>query len=318
MSDVFSSDVTEALRRRLSLTARDFARSALDRWGAEDYAGFYLYAGTALELALKARLARHNVALLAPSDGQWFSHLMRLSQPDTIGNEAPKTLTGMQALERIQKLSLTKDVTLGEAVTSTIARCNRVKHLGMGEPPPEQERNEEAAAFVRALHALLTGTPDELWQEHRAGLAKSLVETARNEALVRVGQKRLRAQEKLDALSAAEVAMLGRNQADQIHWLELNERSDRIQFAVMSCPICGSPARAYGPLVADFEPDYDRDGEIDGWNWYADTVVERLKCAVCGFELVGDEELEVANIETRIHNEIAVEEDVFDVADGHF
>ena len=64
------------LRRRLRTAATANARAALVGYRKDDATGFYLNAGTALELAIKARLIEHGAFTIGPANrepmiGSW-------------------------------------------------------------------------------------------------------------------------------------------------------------------------------------------------------------------------------------------------------
>ncbi len=145
------------LRRRLRTAATANARAALVGYRKDDATGFYLNAGTALELAIKARLIEHGAFTIGPANRDWFKHVLALVRdPDATVPSASQSVSG-EAIGRLVDLEPSIHAELHGHVLETIDRCSRVKHVGMGEPPTTTEVLSHAASFVRATDASVRG-----------------------------------------------------------------------------------------------------------------------------------------------------------------
>jgi hypothetical protein len=294
-------EAAEILRRRMGLTAQGFARSALRCWKADDLSGFYLNAGTALELAIKARLCTYGIAFLGPNRTDWFKHVLRLARDaDVIGDGSPFSVSGPEALDRLLELEPALAPEFGPAVRDTINRCNMVKHVGTTANPTEAERIEQAGAFVTAIDHLVQIKPADFWSEHLA-LAESLVQDARDVTRVRVAAAEAKARERLAAVGERLTELAEKATAE----IAQDEDGDHGYFAVIKCPICGSPARAYGDLIdnGDVEVDWNPDGTDYFWAHRPMNIVERFVCGVCEFELNGADQIRESQIPAMADNE---------------
>jgi len=289
----------KGLRSRLSSGAGSRARTALECYRRDDASGFYLNAGTALELAMKARLLGYGVFAIAPSrvpNGDWFAAVVRIVRdPD-----AATSVSGSDALKRLQQLEPSLHEAMQQQVQDTIARCNAVKHLGIGEPPGGDQLLSHAAAFVRANDVLLRVDPQKFWGELHP-LARRLVDEELNAVGVRVARSLLAARERVTLLGADAMDLLADQEATAIADADDMAVSE---WAELNCPVCESPARAFGETVdaGDAEGEFE-DGAIEyRWIPHVVTLVKFFKCAVCGLRLAGSDELREAKVPLEVEN----------------
>jgi hypothetical protein len=270
-------------------------------WASGDIPGFYLNAGTALELAIKARLCKYGVAMLGPGRPDWFKQVMRLVRDaDVIGDGSPFSVSGSEALERLIELEPRLGPDLGSPVRDTIGRCNMVKHVGTTARLDDDERIEQAGAFVAAVDLLVQIPPGDFWSEHLA-LAESLVQEARTVVAVRVATAATRARERLEAIFDRLDEFVAKATAD----IGDDEDGDHGVFTQVECPICGSPSRAYGELVdnGDVEADWNPDGTNYFWAPVPTTIVDGFRCDVCEFALNGVDEIAASDVPPLVVND---------------
>lgn len=268
-------------------------------------------AGTALELAIKARLTRHGIAFIAPDKPGWFIHLDRLlKSPDLVGVDGPQTISGQMALARL--LILEPDIApdFGAYVRETIDRCNMVKHLGLASAPDEDQRSAEAAAFVTAIETLIKPSPEAFWGE-QSEVAKKLVSDAHDATAIRVATAVAIATKRMNALGQS-LAILA---AAELETIDKTDALDFADFAEIACPVCKSPGRAYGQLYDDGygEADADSDGADYYWVPRIVNIVEHFECAVCGLELTGGDEILESDLPSIVDNSRADPEMVLDL-----
>jgi hypothetical protein len=263
----------------LAASAATYGRKAARAYVDGAVGDFYLFAGTALEHAMKSRLAAENVAFIAPEGAFKFAVALNAANADI--SQLPvgtRTIAAAQALTRVVEV----DPTMGrhaEAVLLVLRFRNGEVHIG------SRGRNDDRAAFAAfaaALTGLLRGQPDSLWGEH-AEVVRIAVDE--NVAMVhkvvaeKLGGARVRYRQRFDGLEE--------DVADQL--LALFERERRYMHddgdASVDCPACEGPARCYPDIQAE------EDGTL--------TVIPAvgLECLACGLHLATVDELEAAGVD---------------------
>jgi hypothetical protein len=302
----------EDLAAQLGLSAGRHAKRALAFYVSGEIPEFYLHAGTALELAVKAKLANHNPAFLAPEGNRWFGPALAFGRGKPVPPNLAEKIASVGANEAVNRLRLL-DSTLGEAFRSDVIQLfelrNHVAHLGWAEPSDER-LEERAASFVRAINILLRIKPREFWDLH-ADLAESLVADDIDRTRRTVELKRSAARSKVDMYGDLLTAVIDANNS----YVELRDRDP--SSVVVPCPVCGALGVAEGELVDEGEPDFEySDGEmVTHWSYDLRVLVGYFFCRVCELELDGEDELEAADVDTSIQNPDAEPGDVYDYED---
>jgi hypothetical protein len=301
---IFSQGVDhegEDLGRRLATSAQHHALRAISSYGQSGFADFYLHAGTALELAIKARLvAEGGVHCLAPDRPGWFKHAQALAR-DVEGRSGhrPQTATAAEALARLRDLKPELPQVFDGYVRETIDRRNVVAHAGHGAPPDDEDALSHGAAFVRAIEVLLRIDPSAFWGIH-ADVAASLVEDNLNAVKVRVSRQIALAREFRSRIDDEAFALVNREASARIF---LQDSS----IVAVPCPGCGGEGWAFGELIDDGEgeTEYQDGGYHTYWTPDLYTLVDEFECQVCKLVLTGQEELEAAGLPIRVPNDRA-------------
>lgn len=291
-------EAAKGLRGRLGAAATKHAHSALDCYRSKDSSGFYLHAGTAIELSLKARLLHHGLLAIAPSHKDWFKFAMALRNPDLPNGQ---TVGGREAVARLLELEPNAHLGLDALVLETIDRWNQVKHLGLAREPSPEDFLAHTASFLRVVNALLQREPAQFWGVEHA-LVEQLVAEELSAVGVRVAEKLDAARRRVQSLGPQALADLANVVAEAISdaddW-------DVTLWAEYACPVCDSPGRAHGEVIDDGEVDVDADKYEVNYHWapHIVTVVESFKCDVCGLDIEGADELDAAGLPRRVDND---------------
>ena len=292
-------EAAKRLRVRLGQGATKHARSAMECYLKRDGAGFYLHAGTALEMALKARLLTHGLFAIAPNQKDWFKLALALMKnPDAA---SARTVGGRDALARLLELEPDEHLHLHGAVHDTVDRWNQVKHLGLAEEPTPEQLLAHAASFGRVVNALLRAPADDFWGP-LYGLVTALVAEELSIVSVRVEEKLTKAREHMGMLGPDRVGDLAKVALEAI---EAESEEEYLGFAERACPVCGSPGRAIGETIDDGDVDVDADKYEVNYFWAYDivTIAVEFKCEVCGLHLTGGDELDAAEVSRRVQND---------------
>lgn len=289
------------LRARFAKSAGHHARKAVEAYGEASYADFYLHAGTALELAIKARLVgEHGIHCIAPDKNGWFKAMLLIARDiDGSSGDRPQTVSATDALRRLQLLEPDLPIVFSQNVIATIERRNVGAHVGHAGSPSDEELLTHAAAFVRAIGPLLKIEADRFWGELK-GLASSLVEDELNAVKVRVeaalaGARARRALLTDEAFAAANEASIR----------DLEDEGPEVIGA--PCPACHATGWAVGYVVDEGEGEAEDDhGELT-WHWVPDMqlVLESFACRTCGLRLEDEEEITVGGLPARLPNDRA-------------
>lgn len=297
-------EAASKLRARFGAAAKTHARSAMVSYRAGDAPGFYLNAGTSLELAIKARLMAHGAFTIGPDGSGWFRHVMAVVKSPDAGASArgPTTVGGVKALERLRLLEpdLDDDV-FDDRVRTTIDRCEVAKHIGLGEAPSPEVLLSDASAFVRAHDALLSVPAAEYWGDEHV-LTGQLVKEQIDAVDVRVRSKIVDAKSRMKTLGEDAVDELGTLEAQKIADADEDDYSEWVE---VECPVCGSSARAFGWVYdhGEGESEYEGPNEVS-WHWLPRpvTLVTSFACEVCHLALSGSDELRSGEVPTTIDN----------------
>ncbi len=290
------------------MAAAHHARRALADYQQHSHPDFYLQAGVALELAIKARLVGDfGVHMIAPDGKGWFETAQLIARDiDGKSGKRPRTVDAVDALRRLQKLEPGLPDVFGANVEATLDRRNVGVHAGHAAPPSPDEFLGHAAAFVRAVGALLRVPPEQFWG-NLAGLADELVAEEVNAVRVRVASAL--------ATARATAQMIPPDLLD-VMTTAADEALDECGPDVVGvqCPACGSLARGEGQLIDEGDAESDYEDGIAVWNWVPDLyiMVENFSCPICHLEISGDQELLAAKIPLKVHTDRASPMDVFD------
>ncbi|MEL6893629.1 MAG: hypothetical protein AAFP84_18700, partial [Actinomycetota bacterium] len=189
---------------------------------------------------------------------------------------------------------------LGPKVRETLGRCNMMKHVGTIANLADDERIEQAGAFVEAIDLLVQIPPSEFWAESLP-IAESLAQEARDAVEIRVATAQAKAQERLRTVGDRLAELAARAEAE----IEADADGDAGLFTAIECPVCASPARAFGDLVdnGDVEVDWNRDGTNYFWVAAPTTIVDRFQCDVCELILTGRDEIAASGVPSLIEND---------------
>ena len=295
------------LRTRFASSALHHARKALEGYREASHPDFYLHAGTALELAIKARLVGdHGVYCIAPDARGWFKATLRLARDvDGAQGERPHTVEAAEALRRLQLLEPELPEVFGRHVAGTLERRNVGAHAGHGSAPSDEEFLSHVASFVTAVGVLLKTEPASFWGD-LAGVAASLVDQELDAVRVRVQVKIAKAR--------AAVRQVGPDALGVLDAKGLADLEDEEPDVVaVTCPACGQHGWATGRVADEGEAESEyEDGAIE-WHWMPELVllVDFFVCPVCSLTLVGQETSQ-AGIPSKVPNDRASPADAYD------
>ena len=269
--------------------ATSYVRRALGAYVGQDDHDFFLFAGLAVELAVKCQLAGECAAFLAP--GQHFASALDLWRARGDVRQlatGTRTVGGLDAFRRLtaMKPELKAHDT---GVSELFAYRNGEAHLGVVDATL---RTRAFVSFLEGVKAVL-GDDAELWKPHEELVRVTLDENA--ERIHRDVQLRLaHARERFDLLRTS----LGEGHAAAIAVLEMNGIGElKLDEAVAQCPACGSRALAHGLNELEYgEVDVGRDGDIEGVETWLQFRALSLKCELCGLELSSPAEVKAAGM----------------------
>jgi hypothetical protein len=286
------AQVASALHER----ATSYVKRALGSYVGQSDHDFFLFAGCAVELAAKSQLAGECAAFLAP--GQHFPSAVELWKArDDVRQLATGTRTvgGLEAFRRLATMRPELRAHEG-GVAELFAYRNGEAHLGAVDTTL---RTSAFVTFLEGVRAVL-GDDAELWRPHDELVRVTLDENA--ERISRDVQLRLsRARERFGLLKTS----LGEGHVGAIAMLEMNAIGELdLNEAIAPCPACGSKAVARGVNELEYgEPDFGKDGEIEGVPSWLEFRALSLKCEICGLELLSLDEVKAAGMSERWINE---------------
>ncbi|MHB8244089.1 MAG: hypothetical protein ACYDGN_01875 [Acidimicrobiales bacterium] len=279
------AQLANSLRER----ATSYVKRALGSYVGQEDHDFFLFAGFAVELAVKSELAGECAAFLAP--GQHFSSAIELWNARGDLRQLPsgtRTVGGLEAFRRLAMMRPELRAHEGGA-SELFAYRNGEAHLGAVDATL---RTRAFVTFLEGLRAVL-GDDAELWKPHDELVRVTLDENA--ERISRVVQLRLsRARERFGLLKTS----LGDGHVGAIALLEMNaiEELD-VDAAVARCPACASKALARGVNELEYgEPDFGKDGEVEGVPSWLEFRALSFKCEICGLELLSPAEVKAAGM----------------------
>lgn len=292
--------VARALRSSLGSTAGKHAHAALDAYRRGDFETFYVQAGIALELAMKAKLAGISPYLLAPDGVKWFQHGQNFAKGLTSA-KGLRSVSADHALQRLQAIEPALMAGIASNIEETVTRRDQSVHMGVYTKPSDEELLSHAAAFVQAVNGLLLQEPTQFWSEY-GGLAGELVADERDVVRVRVETKFATARSLFAALTEDQRSTLSEN--GSAFFDEYAEETPGL--VLVECPVCASQAVANGDLTDDGEPDWDhREPDPVGWIHDIKTVITSFDCKVCQLTLEGADEIVAAGLPSKAPNDHA-------------
>ncbi len=291
-----ANSINDTWRSRLGRVACEHARAALEAYQRQAYELFYVEAGIALELAMKARLATVTPYLLAPNERGWFRQGFNLAKGDT--QSGARSVSAKDALDRLKSLEPELIAGIAPLILATVERRDQSVHLGVFSQPSGAELLAHAATFVEAINGLVPDSPEVFWGDS-AVLAAELVAAERSAVRVRVAGLIAAARTRLATLTGEEREVLG-GVATQYYEDYQDEIPDLV---VVTCPVCASDALATGELTDDGEPVWDRDPEPIAWAYEINTVLTGFECKVCRLRLSSAEEIAASDLPTKVANE---------------
>ena len=177
-----------SIARALADSATRYAHRAVDNYVADDLVDFYLSAGIAIEQAMKARLARENIAFIAP-DRAFTSavELWRTRDDIKLLPVGTKTIGGAEAVARVAVIEKAFSPH-ADSVKEILRFRNGEAHIGA---PGASDYRKVFVDFVAAITALLQVAPDVFWGKHSdlvrvtldensADIAREVTEIARS------------------------------------------------------------------------------------------------------------------------------------------
>jgi hypothetical protein len=308
IASTFVTEPDPTLASQLAASAERHARRALEYFVRNDTPeDFYLHAGTAIELAVKSRLAESNPAFLAPEGGKWFGPALALGRGQPMPPNLASKIASVAAQEAINRLRLVETnlaKVLRPELNDLLELRNHVAHLGWSDPP-DDKRREHASVFVRAVSELLRIESLDWWGVH-AGVASDLLRKGVDGARSQWELKRAVAQQRIRDFGD-KLAVLVEANDSRINASDLDVRSVGV-----TCPVCGALGVASGDLVDEGEPDFEHeDGEtVAYWAYDLRVVVDQFDCGVCGLRLVAGE-LDAADMETSVESPDATPADIY-------
>lgn len=270
----------------------DSARRALTYYVAGESGDFYLFAGRAIELAAKSRLASRNPVLLAPRDA-FVDALALLDASDDFERlpTGTRTVSAMEAVKRVVLMhkAFANDQ---ESIIELLRIRNGEVHVGLID---KTQQHRTVVTFLRAISGLLEVAPgdrDELWFPHH-GLVRAILDQNSERVNRDVHLKISAAIERFKRIEA-----LTKDQREAVvAMIERSAEEREVDQAEVTCPACQSSAVASGINEVEVgEPDFNRDGTVLGiqtsltfWAW-------SLRCDLCGLQLDNQDELLAAGV----------------------
>lgn len=290
-----------SVARSLAEAATRYAHRAVASYIRGDYEDFYLSAGIALEQAMKARLARANVAFIAPD--RHFRSALALWQTRDDVSKLPigtRTIGGSEALERVKELEPGFDRHV-ESVRQVLRFRNGEAHLGA---PGSSEHRRVFSDFARALTSLLRVAPAEFWGEHN-----NLIELAVDDSTAAVAREVAEKMSRATLTFRQRFDHLGEEQRTTLLDLAAHhaDRQANDALLVWECPGCGhESALLSGENFVEFDVEWDhRDRVQVDASPFIEFRGHFLDCALCDLELDGLEELEAAGMDPVFPNDEA-------------
>jgi hypothetical protein len=283
----------QSLQQGLIARVKGAVPESLRQYAAHDFNRFGIEAGVAVELAAKAVLVAINPCLIA--DPRHFESMLALSgHGQAVSLQAIRTIGCIEALKRVSRIIPLIRVSPLEPLAE--AR-NGALHL-VGTDSGTAFRL--LAPYIDALKTMgetLNVNFDDMFGEY-SDLAKGVLQQSVEEAQIRVTAKVAHAKQ----LFAERYGdMHGEGLKTVIRAVEATYLLTAYDEMLSDCPACGHMAKLIGHhSFREWDYDSDEEGNVVSRTAIVDLYVEELRCAVCGLELQGEDELTAAGIETAI------------------
>jgi hypothetical protein len=295
------SSTGSGLVAQLDIDAKECAKKALDAAGNGKIFEYAVFAGIAVELAMKRHLASASPVLLAGRNSS--EHMVALARPN---KEDPSdlwkhvTIVGAELIDRYLCLCPQQKGGVEKSIKNVMGYRNRAVHTGRPPAPPFERMVEDFLfVFTRVLDA-----DDSTWQGDYA----SFITTAlRNDAERFEMNVELRV-----ATSRANFAGFQDNTALIGAIAILNaQRPDTEEGDVYPtvCPACQQKAWLYGTN----ELEWDLFDKHEGPEPYVTFTPERMRCDVCGLTLNDFRELRCLDLDgPRKNNDNEILQDLLE------
>jgi hypothetical protein len=287
LAQAASGDPTDLYGR-----AAAYAHKTIVAYVEGEHHDFFLFAGVAVELAVKNRLAVECPTFLASSKKFESSLELWRTRHDlrTLPSGVP-TVAGAEAVDRLTMAEPALAAVKSQAY-ELLGYRNGEAHLGISDPTL---RTRAFVSFLEVVTAVLPVNDDSFWHPH-----DQLVRVTLDQNAARVHQV---VELKLSTAKQHFLASFG--------GLEQNVRDVVIRVvsgrampleenqASIDCPACGSRAVATGTNTVEVgDPDFGSDGQVEGTNSWLEFVAFSLDCPACGLHLDNPLELTAASVPT--------------------
>lgn len=291
----------------LTESAKHYALDAANAFVTGNHATFALAAGTAVEHALKARLASETPTLLAfgGGDAGWFKSAWALwnyrDDADafaTVSTEV-QTIGAKQALDRVLSVEQRLEHLRIHALRVYQYR-NSQAHMGM---IASGNIREVFGSCIRLINELLGGA-EELWGSY-TDLVDSLLDQLASELQHRVEEKLAKSRTEFERRFGKESAEI----REAVLSVLSNSRDWQLTPEAFphDCPACGSPALIEGTNSVETDWDTHSESPIETV-WF---TASQLRCEACHLVLNGSDELETAGVESTMVNEFVDPGDLY-------
>lgn len=277
------------LHLSLAESAERYAKRALAAFVNEEDAEFALCAGIAVELAMKARLARENPVFVAPERN--FPAVVALVRLGADVEKLPMgthTATARQALERVEYLDPSFSAH-SAGVRNLLLHRNGEAHLGLVDAT---RRRALGVSFFRAINGLLRVKADVFWAPHDrlvTALLDQEAETLKQAVEIKLAAARVRYEHLVglvhfDAVEASA----------QVAAVALASDTSLVE----QCPVCSEETAI---AVGDNHEEVESDGG-DWASWSVCLWTSSFRCLMCGLSLESPEEIQAAGLPEALDN----------------
>lgn len=306
---------SSALVVALEHAARVELNRALADFVSSKHAAFYVHAGAALELEVKAELARINpLLILDPRSKSWDRDAKRiLTGAPLAAGEGLRTIGAGDAVTRLDTIQPRASATLPAWSALVFHARNDVVHAGLVHSDDHDSHIDVASAFFQSILALTsgeTGSRPRLGADPSddesdfsifgpsADLVRELVSGKRNAEKLAANRAVEQARQRYEAYEPDQRELL--RAASQVR---VNEEEDLLSLA-STCIACGSVALAQGTLDAVDLPEGDN-GALE------ETVIlayDRQACYVCGLRITSRQLSLLGQANAAVHPTATVED----------
>jgi hypothetical protein len=255
----------------LAERAESYAHKALAAYVAGEYHDFFLFAGVAVELAVKNRLVAECPTFLAAS--RRFESSLELWKAGHSLHTLPSgipTVAGTEAFDRLALMEPELGIFKSDAY-ELIGYRNGEAHLGIIDATL---KNRAFVSFLNVVTAVFPVANDNFWDPHA-----QLVRVTLDNNAARV----LRVVElKLSTAKQRFLASVG-GLSEDVREAVIRVVSGRTvpleeDQAAIECPACKSDAVATGTNTVEVgEPDFGKDGQVEGIDSWLDFVAFSLR-----------------------------------------